>query len=98
MAYSVKWSPESEITYAHILNYLTENWSQKEVESVMDRTEEVISFITRNPKQYVYSKTKNAYRAVLTKQVSLFYRIQSKEVELLLFWDNRQDPASLLLR
>jgi plasmid stabilization system protein ParE len=97
MAYSIKWSPVSEITYADVLDYLAEKWGLKEVEGFMDRTDEVIGFIQQNPKQYIYSKRKKAYRAVVTKQVSLYYRIQSKEVELLLFWDTRQNPDNLKL-
>ena len=85
MAYSVKWSPESEITYAHILNYLTENWSQKEVESFMDRTEEVISFIIRNPKQYVYSKTKNAYRQYSSNRSVFFTEYNQKRLNYFFF-------------
>ena len=95
MSYPIKWLPEAELTYALVLEYLEENWTSKEMMNFIDRTEEVIEYISKRPKQYIYSKKKDAYRAVVTKQTSLFYRIKSEEIELLVFWDNRQDPEKL---
>ena len=33
----------------------------------------------------------------MVKQVTLFYRIKGKNVELLVFWDTRQDPEKIVL-
>jgi plasmid stabilization system protein ParE len=93
--YTVKWLPEAEMTYGLVLDYLEENWTSKEIVKFIDRTNEVINFISQNPKQYLYSKKKNSYRAVVTKHVSLYYKIQPNEIELLVFWDTRQDPEKL---
>lgn len=92
---TVKWLPEAELTYSIILNYLEQNWSLKQVEEFINRTDQVIEFIAKRSKQYIYSKKKDAYRAVVTKQVSLYYRIKEDHVELLVFWDTRQDPSKL---
>ena len=97
MSLSVKWLPEAEITYALVLEYLKENWTPKEVIAFIDRTDEVIGQIAKQPKSYIYSKKKDAYRAVITRQTSLYYRVNSKEIELLVFWDNRQDLNKLIL-
>ena len=95
MIYPVKWMPEAELTYKTVIAYLTQNWSEKEIATFIDRTDEVIQFIAQNPRQYIYSKKKDAHWAVVTKQISLYYRIKSLEVELLVFWDTRQDPSKL---
>jgi plasmid stabilization system protein ParE len=95
--YSVIWSPTSRLTYYHILEYIIENWTFRELEAFIDRTEEVINHICNNPMLYPYSNESDSYRCVLVKQVSLFYRIKVNTVELLVFWDNRQDPAKLIL-
>ena len=97
MNYSIRWLPESERTFDKVISYLDEYWSIKEVEKFINRTDQVIDFISRQPKQYVYSRKKDAYRAVISKQISLFYRISGSEVELLAFWDNRQDPSALVI-
>ena len=93
MNYTIKWLPEAEVTYALVLEYLEENWTSNEITKFIDRTGEVISYLTGNPRQYLYSKKKDAYRAVVTNQVSLYYRIKRTEIELLIFWDTRQDPS-----
>jgi hypothetical protein len=87
--------PEAEITYAMVIEYLEENWTIKEINNFIDRTDEVVSFIAQNPKQYLYSKKKKVYRAVVTKQISLYYRVNLNKIELLIFWDTRQNPDTL---
>jgi len=96
-AYIVIWSPNARITYYRILEYLEQNWTIKEIEAFINRTEQVIKHINQSPLHYPYSKLSDSYRCVFIKQVSLFYRIKQQEIELLIFWDNRQDPAKLLL-
>ena len=97
MTYSVTWSPTAQLSYYRVLEYLDDRWTRREIESFVNRTEEVISHICKNPLLYPYSKESEIHKCVLIKQVSLFYRKRALEIELLLFWDNRQDPAKLLL-
>ena len=94
--YQVIWSPKARITYYGILEYLIENWTFKELETFIDRTEEVISHIHNNHLLYPYSIESDTHKCVVVKQVSLFYRVKTTYIELLVFWDNRQDPAKLL--
>lgn len=95
--YSVIWSPASRLTYYKILEYLAENWTIKEIEAFVGRTEEVINHICDNHLLYPYSAESDTYKCVVVKQVSLFYRVKSDNIELLVFWDNRQDPSKLRL-
>jgi plasmid stabilization system protein ParE len=96
-SYTVTWSPAARLTYYQILEYLLEKWTYKELEAFIDRTEEVINHICLNPLLYPYSRESDTHKCVLVKQVSLFYRVRTNAIELLVFWDNRQDPAKLHL-
>lgn len=58
----------------------------------MARTEEVLSFIDKNPGIYPHSEKQNIHRAVVTSQVSLYYEVHERKIILLSFSDNRQDP------
>ncbi|MEZ5197978.1 MAG: hypothetical protein R2764_16800 [Bacteroidales bacterium] len=42
-------------------------------------------------------KKKNIRKGFITRHISLYYRIKptKKEIELLSFWDNRQDNSKL---
>ncbi|MFZ5973412.1 MAG: type II toxin-antitoxin system RelE/ParE family toxin [Bacteroidota bacterium] len=91
----VVWSPRARITFFRILDYLAENWTNKEVENFNERTENLVELIKKSPRLFPYSKEHDVYRCVLVRQVSLFYRIRNERIELLVFWDNRQDPAKL---
>jgi len=95
MSKSIVWSPTARITYFRILEYLDENWTEKELKAFIIRTEEAINHIGTNPLLYQYSKESNTHRCVIVKQVSLFYRNQSSTIELLVFLDNRQDLSKL---
>lgn len=94
-SYSVIWSPTARLTYYKILEYLDENWTMRELQSFIDRTEEVINHICDNPLLYPYSNESNIHKCVVVKQISLFYRVKENAIELLVFWDNRQDPAKI---
>ena len=96
-SYSVIWSPTARLSFIQVLNYLDEKWTEKEIGFFIARTEEVIRHICENPLLYPYFKESDTHKAVVVKQVSLFYRLKLKEVELLVFWDNRLDPAKRIL-
>lgn len=94
--YTVIWSPMARLTYLEILEYLQDNWPEKVTENFIARTEEVLEHIAENPDLYIYSNITTCYRCVVVKQISLFYRVKNKSAELLIFWDNRQNPEKLL--
>jgi plasmid stabilization system protein ParE len=53
MAYNIIWSLKAKNTYYQILEYLESDWSDKEVNDFINRTEEVLTFIAVNPSQYI---------------------------------------------
>lgn len=96
-AYGIVWSPAANASYYRILIYLEERWTIKELNDFINCSEELIHQISDNPLLYPFSQGSEIHKCVVVKQVSLFYRIKASSVELLLFWDNRQDPKKLLL-
>ncbi|PWK76502.1 hypothetical protein LX99_03368 [Mucilaginibacter oryzae] len=91
----VIWSPVAELTYSQVLEYLNEYWTIKEIAAFIKRTDEVIGHIVNNPLLYPRSARSDVHKCVVVKQVSLFYRVTSGNIELLMFWDNRLDPNKL---
>lgn len=77
------------------LNTSNKTGQQKRSKTSFNRVEYVVQHIRKNPLQYPASKEKDIHRCVVVKQISLFFRIKGKDIELLVFWDNRQDPAKL---
>lgn len=93
MALNIKWTKEAKDTFEKILIYLNEEWSVKEVENFISRTENILSIISQQPYLYKASAYKEIRQAVIGKQNSLFYLVKNDEVFLLTFWDTRQNPV-----
>jgi plasmid stabilization system protein ParE len=92
----IKWTPKARNTYFSILDYLDKEWSEKEVIKFIIQVNSILMQISETPKMFKASKSKlNIRRAIITKHNSLYYRVKKREdeIELLAFWDNRQDPT-----
>jgi len=74
--YDIIWSPIARLTYFDTLEYLQLNWPEQTLEDFINRTNEVLNLISKNPLLYAYSKEINVYKCVVVKQISLFYRIR----------------------
>lgn len=94
------WSTRARITYLNILNYLEKEWGKNSVHNFISEVTDILMNVTRNPKMFISTK-RNKYvrKGIITKHISFYYRIKQRknEIELLTFWDNRQDPEKLIL-
>ena len=98
MAYKIEWTLQSISTFEDIIHYLEKEWTKREVENFVLEVEEKLKLIADRPRLYKESsKKKNVHRTVITRQTSLVYRVKSlkKEIELILFWDNRKNTKKL---
>ncbi|MES2807756.1 MAG: type II toxin-antitoxin system RelE/ParE family toxin [Bacteroidota bacterium] len=94
-SFEVSWSPKAKATYFNIINYINSEWTYKEVEAFINRTDEAIAHIKQNPLLFPYSIKSNTRRCVVVPQVSLYYEVDGDIINLLIFWSNRQDSAKL---
>ena len=94
MAYKIIWSPEAEKTFDEVIEYLQNNWTKKEIKNFIKKTEEIILILHNNPYLFRGSEKVSIYEALIGKQNLLIYQINEskKKVELLNFWDTRQNP------
>ena len=93
----INWTLNAKKTFEQILVWLNGNWTNKEVENFLDQTESTLEQIKSNP--YIYrasEQNEQVRRGLINRYVSLYYRVRPKkgEVDLLTFWDNRQNPDS----
>ncbi len=94
----IGWTPTAKRTYFKVLDYLAENWTKREATNFMNEVESLLTQITDNPEMFQASrKKKDVRKALITKHNTLYYRIKprNKELELITFWDNRQDPKKI---
>ncbi len=98
MAYKVIWAPEAVNTFDNIIDYLSKHWSKKEVTRFIDDVEQTVFLLEKNPFLFRGSSKVNVHEALITKHNLLLYQIveNSKRVELISFWDTRQNPKKKL--
>ena len=95
MSLPIIWSPRATDDYAKLLARVEQDFGLEAALKLLDSMENLLSLITENPELFPYSKTKNIRKAIISKQTSLFYRIEEEYIQLLHFWDNRQNPDNL---
>ena len=94
---TIVWSLNGEISYAKIIAYISEKWTEKEVLNFIDKTDELLINIQKGIIQGNISKFTSYRTFVLSKQTTLFFEIDNsnKTINLLLFWNNRDNPEKL---
>jgi plasmid stabilization system protein ParE len=98
MAVIIKWSDEAQSTFDNNIDYLMREWSEREIINFIKQTDIKLLNIKSNPKIYRSSeKYPEVRKTSINKHVTLFYRYFpiKKEVILLTFWYNKQDPGKL---
>jgi len=94
----ILWTPTARRTYFEVLEHLEKAWAEKEIQNFINEVDHLLEQINRNPEMFEESrKMKNVRKGFVTKHNTLYYRVKprKKELQLLLFWDNRQDPGKL---
>lgn len=93
----VVWTSASLFHSTRIKKYLLKEFSEKEVNhfyALLSSFEEMISLF---PKLYPETKKKNKIRrAVLSKELSVFYAIKQKQIYVLAVLDNRCDLSDFI--
>lgn len=98
LAENVYWTDEATVSFQRIIKWLKENWSEKEIIKLVQRTEKLITTLQHYPESCRPSlKRKNVRIAVLDKHTHLIYHYnaKTKTITILLFWGIKQNPANL---
>ena len=97
MSLPVIWSPEAQDDYADLLAYVEAHFGLDAALKVLDKTDLVVQQIAIYPKLFPATGDQEIRKAVISKHTSLLYIVESQQIQLLHFWDNRQDPEKMNL-
>ncbi|WP_231425425.1 type II toxin-antitoxin system RelE/ParE family toxin [Pedobacter sp. Leaf250] len=96
MRYEVVFTPESEETFDLISDQLLENWGLKTVIKFQQLTSIYVEKIAINPFQFqVIEEMNNIRRCNIHANCAILYHIDNDRVQIVCFWDNRQNPIFL---
>jgi plasmid stabilization system protein ParE len=93
----IAWSGEARFDYQQNIDYLLREWTEQVASDFIEDVETVIGLIKIYPEMYPLTDFLGARKAVVNKQITLFYRIKGDTIYLLRFWNNYQDPKKLKL-
>lgn len=78
------------------LAYLEDEWSVREINAFLDKIDEVIKLLKKNPFAGTIYEGVPLYRKILiTEHVYMFYEPTKETLYIMLFWNNFQDPEKL---
>lgn len=96
--FKLLWSDRASDDLRNIMDYLSENWTQKEIKKFAKRLEKRLQIIVINPRLYpLTKKRKNLRRSVLTKQTIIYYQVTEDTITIAALFDARRNPSKLKL-
>jgi len=94
--YNINWTAEALADFEQNIYYLEEAFTEKEIITFINKTQQVINIIATNPKSFKQTKYKNTRSVPIMPQITLFYKIIDNEnIDLLRFWNNYKDIINL---
>lgn len=98
MEIKVVWTEEATNSHEEIFLFLIEIWNIKIAKAFVQLVDEKIKWICEYPNSaLLHDKLNLIQKVIIHPHVTLFYRYlkQENSIEILLFWDNRQDDRKL---
>jgi plasmid stabilization system protein ParE len=94
--YRILWSDEALKNLKALVNYLENNWTEKELNQFVVLLDKRLDLIQQNLHLFPpLNPTSSLRRSVLSKQTSIYYRIVNNELQIITLFDNRQNPEKL---
>lgn len=91
----VIWTNEAEADLIENINYLIREWSEKSVKKLINEIDSVIELIQMNTEISPLTEIPEVRKAVIRKQISLFYKVDGSKLYILRVWNNFKDPSSI---
>ena len=82
--YKILWTDHALSELNKTIEYLEENWTDKELGNLSLELEHTVELISKTPE-------------IFAKYNSLYYRINNDSIEIISFFSNRQDPDKIKL-
>jgi plasmid stabilization system protein ParE len=91
--YKILWTTFALKELEKTIEYLEENWTEKELRTLAESIEEKLALISQNPNLFQASDNKkNIRRVVIQTYNTLYYRFENEQIEIISFFSNRQNP------
>ncbi len=94
---NVIWAPQAKNDFWNNIDYLEAEWSEKVALGFIEKVNTTIELLKNDNVLFIKTNFKSVYKIVITKHISLYYRIENTNLELLRFWNTFQDTKKFKL-
>ncbi len=91
----IVWTPLGLKSLAKTTHFIEEQWNNKVAESFLDRLDERLEQLKRNPQMGSAYKKTEFRQLLIHPHVTLYYKLKTDNINLVLVWANKQDPDEL---
>ena len=97
--YKILWTDFALKELENTIEYLEENWTEKELQNLALNIEETIKLISQNPELFQGSEIKKEIRrAIILSHNTMYFRVKNNQIEIISFFSNRQNPKKRKLK
>ena len=80
----------------NLLEYIESKWSENVRQKFAQKLYSSVKVIRESPEAFPKSDiNKNVHKCVITKQTTIFYKFNSKKIEIIAIFDTRQNPNKI---
>ena len=90
-------SDEAIADYHQNIEFLEREWSSQVAAEFITDVDSALELIKSHPGLYPQTDYREIRKAVIRKQITLFFKVKAKHVYLIRFWNNYQNPEKLKL-
>jgi plasmid stabilization system protein ParE len=84
--YKLLWTANALKELHDTFSYLETNFSDKELNQLANKMENIAELISKNPNIYPISKKKNVHRVVILKYNTMYYKVENRNIIILSFF------------
>jgi hypothetical protein len=89
------WTEQAKLDYWENIDYLQYRWGLDVTIDFINKANDLIAVLKIENTTFKSTEYKDTYEVPIVKQISLFYKTDDKNLYLLRFWNNYQNPKKL---
>jgi plasmid stabilization system protein ParE len=92
MSLEIIFTPKAKDSFLSTILLIQSNWGERSAEKFVDKTYKTLNAISKQPYLFKAYQENDVRIGLITRQTSVVYRVLHDRIEVLFFWDNRQEP------
>lgn len=91
--YTIVFSQEAIVSFQALKEQIDARFGQREMQKFEKRVLKTLTLISKFPQSFeAVVNIADVHKGFIHKNCSLFYQVKESSIEVLFFWDNRQEP------